>query len=87
MNMFVANSSSKYTSQKKYLILAVLKGPDEYLCKACGVSEWEGKQLVLQLHHKDSNRQNAELTNLELLCPNCHAATDSWGGAPIDNLA
>lgn len=32
----------------------------------------------MQLHHKDGNHQNNELSNLEFLCPNCHALTDSW---------
>jgi len=28
---------------------------------------------ILQVHHRDRNRDNNELTNLELICPNCHA--------------
>ena len=30
------------------------------------------------MHHKDGNHQNNELSNLEFLCPNCHATTDSY---------
>lgn len=37
-------------------------------CERCGYSKYE----ILQVHHKDRNRQNNELTNLELICPNCH---------------
>lgn len=29
---------------------------------------------ILQIHHRDRNRDNNELENLELLCPNCHAS-------------
>jgi len=29
---------------------------------------------ILQIHHRDRNQDNNELTNLELLCPNCHAS-------------
>jgi len=25
------------------------------------------------VHHKDRNRENNEIENLELLCPNCHS--------------
>ena len=32
-----------------------------------------GKPLVLELHHIDNNHNNNELSNLEVLCPNCHA--------------
>lgn len=31
-------------------------------------------QQVLQLHHKDRNKHNNALENLEVLCPNCHAS-------------
>ena len=38
-------------------------------CERCGYSKYE----ILQVHHKDRNRQNNALTNLELICPNCHS--------------
>ncbi len=28
---------------------------------------------ILQVHHKDGNRNNNTLQNLQILCPNCHA--------------
>lgn len=37
-------------------------------CERCGYDVHE----ILQLHHKDRNRQNNDLDNLELICPNCH---------------
>lgn len=37
-------------------------------CEGCGYSKIE----ILQIHHKDRNRQNNDLRNLELICPNCH---------------
>lgn len=37
-------------------------------CERCGYKKYE----ILQVHHKDKNRQNNELDNLELICPNCH---------------
>jgi hypothetical protein len=37
-------------------------------CEKCGYDKYE----ILQVHHKDRNRNNNELENLELLCPNCH---------------
>ena len=73
MDIFVKDCPKNYTLQKKYFIRTILKTPSEYVCKKCGASEWRGKQLVLQLHHKDSNQTNAKITNLLLLCPNCHA--------------
>jgi predicted nucleic acid-binding Zn ribbon protein len=37
-------------------------------CERCGYSKVE----ILQVHHKDRNRSNNDLKNLELICPNCH---------------
>ena len=37
-------------------------------CERCGYS----KKEILHLHHKDRNRSNNDLSNLELICPNCH---------------
>lgn len=51
----------------------------EYKCANCGCTgEWFGEIISLQLHHKDGNHNNNKIENLEFLCPNCHAATDSY---------
>lgn len=49
-------------------------------CKNCGISEWRGNPLALELHHVNGDGRDNRLTNLTLLCPNCHSQTDSWGG-------
>lgn len=38
-------------------------------CNRCGYDRYES---VLQVHHKDRNRQNNLSNNLEVLCPTCH---------------
>lgn len=55
----------------------IREGLKEYQCEQCGNVEWMGQPIPLELHHKDGNRRNNLLENLELLCPNCHAATDN----------
>lgn len=37
-------------------------------CERCKYDKWE----ILQVHHKDRDRNNNNLENLELICPNCH---------------
>jgi 5-methylcytosine-specific restriction endonuclease McrA len=44
-------------------------------CEMCGISEWRGSKIVLELHHKDGNRHNNQINNLQILCPNCHSLT------------
>ncbi len=37
-------------------------------CERCSYN----KREILHVHHKDRNRSNNKLGNLELICPNCH---------------
>lgn len=60
---------------KKRLMEEGIKKP---VCENCGCSDWLGKPINLELHHVDGNRQNHELKNLRLLCPNCHSQTDTY---------
>lgn len=49
-------------------------------CNNCGLSEWLGKEITLELEHKDGNNWNNDRDNLEMLCPNCHSYTQTWRG-------
>lgn len=49
-------------------------------CECCGLTEWMGKEITLEVHHKDGNHLNNAFDNLQLLCPNCHSYTDNWRG-------
>lgn len=52
----------------------------ESSCQRCGITDWQGEPLSLELHHVNGIGQDNRLENLALLCPNCHSQTDSWGG-------
>ena len=41
----------------------------EHKCAICGYDEYKE---ILEVHHIDENRTNNELSNLIILCPNCH---------------
>lgn len=47
-------------------------------CEECGAENWNNLPLNMELHHKDGNRTNHQLTNLQMLCPNCHSQTDNF---------
>lgn len=47
-------------------------------CEECGITEWNGKPIIIQLHHKDGDRTNNELDNIAELCPNCHSQTENY---------
>ena len=47
-------------------------------CWECGITEWNGKDIVLELEHSDGNSGNNSEPNLSLLCPNCHSQTSTY---------
>ena len=49
-------------------------------CQSCGISQWRGRPLSLELHHVNGHGEDNRLANLELLCPNCHSQTETYGG-------
>ena len=54
------------------------EGLVQNICSVCGISSWNGQILNMELDHIDGNRTNHKLENLRLLCPNCHAQTDTY---------
>lgn len=49
-------------------------------CEDCGLTEWKGFPIVLELHHINGDRLNNNMDNLQLLCCNCHSTTYNWRG-------
>lgn len=45
----------------------------EHKCNVCGISEWLGHALVLEIDHIDEQYWNNQRENLQFLCPNCHS--------------
>jgi hypothetical protein len=52
-----------------------------HACEICTLTEWLNNPITLEVHHVDGERTNNDITNLQLLCPNCHSYTDTWKGA------
>ena len=52
----------------------------EYKCAICGLTEWNGKPLSLQLDHINGVHDDHRLENLRFLCPNCHSQTETYSG-------
>lgn len=54
------------------------EGLIENVCSVCGINSWNNKPLNMELDHVDGNRTNHKIENLRMLCPNCHAQTETY---------
>jgi hypothetical protein len=63
------------------------EGLKEHRCEGCGLTEWLGRPIPLELDHVDGDRTNNLFENLRLLCPNCHALTPTYRGRNIGRYA
>ena len=61
----------------------VSSGYKKYKCEHCGISDYNSKPISLELDHIDGNNSNHSLSNLRLLCPNCHSQTPTYKSKKI----
>jgi hypothetical protein len=84
---------SHLVEDSDYLKSAVLRkrlvreGLKEPRCEICGRDEWMERPIPLQLDHVNGDRTDNRLENLRILCPNCHALTDTYCGKNIGRAA
>jgi HNH endonuclease len=50
----------------------------ERRCEICKLAEWMDKPIPLEVDHIDGDSTNIRLDNIRLICPNCHAQTETY---------
>lgn len=75
--LLVYGSGVTSATLRRRLVRARLK---DQRCERCGLVEWLGSPLPLELDHVNGDHLDNRLANLRILCPNCHATTDTWCG-------
>lgn len=72
-------SAGRQRSRAHVKVRLLAAGLKQQRCENCGLSDWRGAPISLELHHVNGDGDDNRLTNLRLLCPNCHSQTDTWG--------
>jgi DNA-binding CsgD family transcriptional regulator/5-methylcytosine-specific restriction endonuclease McrA len=72
--------AGKYRGRENLKLRLVREGLKQLRCERCGLDEWHGAPLNVELHHINGDRLDNRLENLELLCPNCHSQTGTYSG-------
>lgn len=67
---------SSYKLKNKLLSSGIFKP----ICSNCKNEKWLNQPIPLELDHIDGNNSDNKLSNLRLLCPNCHALTPTYRG-------
>jgi hypothetical protein len=73
-------NGTKIPESHKLKLRLISEGYKEHKCEICGITEWNGEPTPIELDHIDGNRYNNTINNLRILCPNCHAQTDTYRG-------
>jgi hypothetical protein len=62
----------------------IKQGYKSQKCEICSLTEWLGQPIPLELDHVDGDKFNNLLSNLRIVCPNCHALTSTFRGKNIN---
>lgn len=76
---------STYSNSNRLRKRLIKEGIFKQECARCKLTTWQEKPIPLELEHKNGNKKDNRLENLEILCPNCHALTDCYRGKNIKN--
>ena len=58
----------------------ITEGIKQHKCECCGITEWRGQPTPIELDHINGINTDNRLENLRILCPNCHAQTETYRG-------
>lgn len=75
---YLSNSKPIQSSRLARRLLAERILPRK--CSHCSLTRWLNSDIPLELHHVNGMSSDNRLSNLRLLCPNCHALTPTYRG-------
>jgi 5-methylcytosine-specific restriction endonuclease McrA len=83
LGMPIAELLTRRGSRRNVKLRLLRLGILENRCSVCGLSDWQGKPLIVHIDHINGIKDDHRLENLRMLCPNCHSQTQTYGGRNI----
>ena len=75
LEVILQKSRSRCTIKRRLLMAGKLVNR----CDFCGLTEWLGRPISIQVDHINGVRDDHRVENLRMLCPNCHSQTPTYG--------
>ena len=76
LDLILQKSRSRCTIKRRLLMAGKLVNR----CDICGLTEWRGQPISIQIDHINGVRDDHRIENLRMLCPNCHSQTETFAG-------
>lgn len=74
MNEKIASGEFSFRTARHWLIKQDRK------CSVCNTATWNEKPVPLEIDHINGDPTDNSISNLRLICPNCHAQTPTYKG-------
>jgi 5-methylcytosine-specific restriction endonuclease McrA len=74
LEVILRRSTTRCTIKRRLLQAGLLSNR----CNACGLTEWRGKPISIQIDHINGISDDYRLENLRMLCPNCHSQIETY---------
>ena len=69
-------AEGKYEKLSEHYRRNLLLNEANHTCESCGLSEWLGQKIWLEVHHKNDDNSDNRKENLMVVCLNCHSILD-----------